>query len=145
MEQSAAPPRLSEKINADGFRRWHEYELTRSFGYLGLGVLALIAALTILEGSFDATSRPEKIFKTVLSFCTLCFAAWSWQRFIHILLFAEHISKQAVCMACKRYGQLTVVGERPSGAGEGSLTCRCKKCASEWEMGYTVESRHDRS
>lgn len=144
MDQSVHKPSLCESINADGFRDWHEYELTRSFGYLALGVLALVASLAIVEGVFSAPSFAEKIFKAFLSFCALCFVAWSWQRFITILLFAENLSRQAVCSGCSRYAQLTIICERgePAG-GQIVLTCRCKKCATEWDMSYAVESGHD--
>lgn len=144
MEPSAPSTSLSQKINADGFRRWHEYELTRSFGYLGLGVLSLVAALAIVEGFFDTPVAAKKIIKAILSFCALCLTAWSWQKFVHILLFAENVSKQAVCANCKRYGQLTVIHERlrPT-KSTGVLTCRCKKCLSEWEMDVGLESGND--
>lgn len=146
MDQSIRRPRLAESINAEGFRGWHEYELTRSFGYLGLGLIALIASLSILESFFSASAIAEKLFKAFLSFCSLCFAAWSWQRFINILLFAESLSKQAICAGCGRYAALKVVDEQPRPAdGLGVLTCRCNKCANEWQMRYELESRHERS
>lgn len=136
MERSVREPNLSESINADGFRRWHEYQLTRSFGYLGLGVLALIASLTIMEGFFDLPSVTGRALKAFLSFCALCFTAWSWRQFINILMQAEHLSRQAFCTACGRYAQLTVIGERFDKTADAPvLTCRCKKCQSEWVMG----------
>ena len=39
MAWGAARETLADQINSNGFRSWHEYELTRSFGYLGLGVI----------------------------------------------------------------------------------------------------------
>lgn len=144
MEQHVRGPNLSESINADGFRRWHEYQLTRSFGYLALGLVALVAALSIMEGLFDAASIAGKLTKAFASFFALCFAAWAWRQFIDILIFAEGLSKQAFCASCGRYAQLTVVRER-SGESVGArvLTCRCKKCQSEWDMGFTPGSAHD--
>lgn len=68
------PPKatLAEQINTTGFRRWHEYELTRSFGYLGLGVLTLFVALAMLEGVFAAPVRLEGGIRLILSFVCLC-------------------------------------------------------------------------
>jgi hypothetical protein len=144
MEESVQTPSLSESINADGFRRWHEYELTRGFGYLALGVLALVASLAILEGILDTGSPAGKLAKAFLSFCALCLTAWSWQRFINILTRAENLSRQAVCSGCGRYAQLTVTRERCVVIDRtGVLSCRCKKCAFEWEMDYTLESSHE--
>lgn len=136
MEQSVHAPNLSESINADGFRRWHEYQLARSFGYLGLGLIALIASLTIMEGFFDVPSAAVKLFKAFLSFCALAFTAWCWRQFIDILMVAESLSRQAFCTACGRYAQLTVIGERVDPTAQAPvLRCRCKKCQSEWDMG----------
>lgn len=146
MNENIRSPRLSKSINTDGFRGWHEYELARSFGYLGLGLIALIAALSILENFFDTPSVAGKLFKAFPSFCALCFAAWSWQRFITTLIFAENLSKQAVCIGCGRYAQLTIIEERVCPADHaGVLTCRCKKCAAEWDMAYALESHHEHS
>ena len=77
------PPKatLAEQINTTGFRRWHEYELTRSFGYLGLGVLTLFVALAMLEGVFAAPVRLEGGIRLILSFVCLWITGWAWLRF----------------------------------------------------------------
>lgn len=144
MDQSFVPPSLSERINTNGFQRWHEYELARSFGYLGLGLIALIGSLAILEGFFDATSVTAKIFKAILSFFPLALAAWSWQRFVQLLLFAEHLSRQAICEGCGRYGKLVVLHEDADPVRQQhALQCRCKKCGTQWEMVCVLESQHE--
>lgn len=134
---------LSEKINADGFRQWHEYELARSFGYLGLGVLSLIAGLALMEGVFDIFATAERWARLVLCFALLCVTGWAWRRFINILLAAEDLSRQAVCQNCQRYGQITALDERSNESRTQRLiTCQCKKCQHVWRLAYHLQSSH---
>lgn len=145
MAQDNGLPTLSEQINSQGFRRWHEYELTRSFGYLGLGLLFLIAGLAIMEGTFDLPNRAERWFKSFLSFFCLCAAGWAWLRFVKILIIAETISRQSVCGNCHRYGQIDILDERlNSEHSEHQMTCRCRKCQHIWQLTYTVQLRDAR-
>lgn len=133
---------LSEKINTDGFRQWHEYELARSFGYLGLGVLSLIAGLALMEGVFEIQRLAERGIKLLACFCLLCVTGWAWFRFINILLTAEDLSRQAVCDNCHRYGQITVLDERSNESlTQRIMTCQCNKCQHQWRLAYTLQSR----
>jgi hypothetical protein len=155
MHAKAGIPAIADKINAEGFRRWHEYELTRSFGYLGLGMLALLAGLSVLEGSLDLTRIADRWLHILLAFAGISAAFWSWQRFIAVLATAETLSRQAVCKQCRRYGQLTVLAERQQPAAdagerpqpdpqERTMTCQCKKCGYTWSATYTEEFRRAR-
>ncbi len=136
---------LIQTINAAGFREWHSYELARSFGYLGLGVVMLVCGLAIMEGVFESSHALETVFKLFLTFFSLCFTGWCWLMFIHILMRAEEIGRQAVCPNCQRYGRLQVltsdVGTEPT---HRQLHCRCIKCGQHWDITYTVQSKHVR-
>jgi hypothetical protein len=138
-------PAVSAQINTNGFRRWHEYELTRSFGYLGLGVLSLIAGLAIMESTFDLPNSAQRWLKLFLSFFCLWGAAWAWLRFVKILIVAEVLSRQSVCDKCQRYGQITILSEDYDAENTAHLlTCRCKKCQHIWQMSYTLQLRDAR-
>ncbi len=138
-------PTISEQINRQGFRRWHEYELARAFGYLGLGVLALVAGLTIMESTFGLPNWSERWFKAFLSFFCLTGAVWAWLRFVKILITAETLSRQSVCQACHRYGQIRVLEDNSDPtSGEHHIICQCKKCEHRWPVTYTVQSRNAR-
>jgi hypothetical protein len=136
---------LAEKINATGFRQWHEYELTRSFGYLGLGVLALVAALAMLEGIFNPNAGLGRWLNILGCFAFLCVTGWSWLQFITILIVAESISRQAVCKRCNRYGAIRIIDERSSpDLSERLLGCECKKCGYRWQASYALQLRDGR-
>jgi hypothetical protein len=136
---------LAEKINENGFRRWHEYELTRSFGYLGLGVLALVAALAMLEGIFSPDAGLVRWLNLFGCFALLCATGWSWLQFITILIIAESISRQAICAQCKRYGAIRILDERSSPTlRERLLSCECKKCGYRWQASYALQWRDGR-
>lgn len=138
-------PAVSDAINANGFRRWHEYELTRSFGYLGLGVLSLIAGLAIMEATFDLANGAQRWLKLFLSFFCLWGAAWAWLRFVKILIVAEVLSRQSVCENCQRYGQITILGQDYDRQNSTHLlSCQCKKCQHIWQMSYTLQLRDAR-
>lgn len=136
---------LSERINSEGFRRWHEYELTRSFGYLGLGVLSLIAALALLEGVLGPAMGLGRWASIVGCFVLLCLTGWSWLQFITILIVAESVSRQATCPQCKHYGAIQIVDERSApDLSERLLTCECKKCRHRWQARYALQLRDGR-
>jgi hypothetical protein len=136
---------LTRKINTSGFRKWYEYELVRSFGFMGLGVLALIAAMAALEGILETPFSLSGVPGYLLTFGGLCLAGWAWLRFVDALTMAETLSRQAICPACKRYGQLSVIDERSTlDQSERVLTVSCKKCQHVWPMVYTLESKHVR-
>jgi len=131
------------KINSAGFRKWYEYELIRAFGFLGLGVLCLVASMASLEDILETRFDLEQAPKYILSFLALVIAGWSWYRFLNILMTAEHVSKQAVCPGCKRYGLFTVTDERSTpDQSERLLSVTCKKCGHGWRLGYPLESKH---
>jgi hypothetical protein len=145
MHNRAGHTALAEQINSNGFRRWHEYELTRSFGYLGLGMLCLLLALAVLEGVFDPVRASERWLRVTISFAGICAALWSWRRFIAMLATAETLSRQAVCAQCRRYGHITVLDERwEKTLTDRIITCRCNKCGHLWSATYTEEFRRAR-
>lgn len=145
MTQHHEPPTISELINRQGFRPWHEYELARAFGYLGLGVLALVAGLTIMEGAFNNPSWSTRWFNAFLSFFCLVGAGWAWLRFVKILILAESLSQQSVCGACQRYGQIRILEDQfDAASGEHHMIGQCKKCSHSWPITYTVQSRNAR-
>jgi hypothetical protein len=134
---------LATQINDRGFRKWHEYELIRAFGFLALGVLGLIAAMASLEGILEARFSLSMFPNYLVSFGGLCLAGWAWLRFVNILGMAEHLSRQAVCSGCERYGLLIVTDERSSANGqERQISVCCKKCQHHWKLFYTLESTH---
>ncbi len=136
---------LAGQINANGFRQWHEYELTRSFGYLGLGVLSMVAGLAFIDGAMALENLLERALKILLSFAGLCLTGWAWIQFILILSVAESISRQAVCAQCHRYGRIDVIDERSSeDLSMKVMTCKCKKCAYIWKINYTLQWRDAR-
>lgn len=136
---------LAEKINTTGFRQWHEYELTRSFGYLGLGVLSLVAALSLLEGVLGPGTGFGRWASVIGCFALLCVTGWAWLRFITILIIAESMSRQAVCSNCKRYGAIRIVDERSTpDLTERLLVCECKKCHHRWQASYALQLRDGR-
>jgi len=137
---SAPQGALAEQINSTGFRRWHEYELARAFGYLGLGVLTIFVALAMLEGVFAAPVRLEGGIRLSLSFLGLCITGWAWLRFIKILVVAESISRQVICKQCQRYGLIRVLREELNQENlEHQMICQCKKCAHIWQLAYTLQ------
>lgn len=139
----AARDSLQTRINADGFRRWYEYELTRAFGYLGLGVLLLVAGMASLEGIFDSPPGWVRLPQYLTTFFCLCGAGWAWMRFVGILFFAENLSQQAVCPQCQRYGAIVVTDERSTPDGvQRLLTANCKKCEHAWQLSFDLESGH---
>jgi hypothetical protein len=145
MGENRDVPSLTKQINDQGFRRWHEYELTRSFGYLGLGLISLIAGLAIMESTFDLPNQLERWFKSFLSFFCLCGAGWAWLRFVKILIVAEGLSRQSVCSSCRRYGRIRILDETMDVANaEQRLTCQCVKCGHIWEISTTVQLRNAR-
>jgi hypothetical protein len=134
---------LATQINDRGFRKWHEYELVRAFGFLGLGVLGLIAAMASLEGILETRFSLAMLPKYLVSFGGLCVAGWAWVRFVSILGLAENLSRQAICPGCQRYGLLIVTDERSSADGqERQISVCCKKCQHNWKLFYTLESSH---
>lgn len=136
---------LAEQINSAGFRRWHEYELARSFGYLGLGVLSLIAGLALLEGVLDPGLSLGRALSLGGCFALMCLTGWSWLQFILILIVAESVSRQAICQQCKRYGAILIVDERTSpDLSERILGCECKKCGHRWQASYALQLRDGR-
>lgn len=136
---------LQSRINAEGFRPWYEYELARSFGYLGMGVLLLVAGMASMEGIFDSSPGWVRLPQYLSTFVCLAIAGWAWLRFIHILFFAENLSRQAICPACGRYGAIMITDERSTPDGlERVLTAQCKKCSHNWPLSYTLESSHAR-
>lgn len=136
---------LAEQINSNGFRRWHEYELTRSFGYLGVGMIGLVAGLALTDGVMEIQNLPDRLFRITLSFAALWFTGWSWLKFILILIVAESVSRQAICDHCHRYGRIEIMDERSSeDLSTKVLTCRCQKCGHIWKMHYTLQWRDAR-
>ena len=131
----------AQQINANGFRRWYEYQLARSFGFLGLGLLTLVAGLAFVEGIFDQRSSWGSIPDYVAAFASLCVTGWSWLRFTHLLLNAEAMSRQAICPACARYGQIRVLDDSVAEtSGERTMQVECKKCQHAWPLSYTPDS-----
>ena len=136
---------VAEKINQSGFRRWHEYELARSFGYLALGVLSLVAALALLEGVLNPSVGFGRWMNLAGCFALLCVTGWAWLQFISILILAESVSRQAVCAQCKRYGSIRIFDERSSpDLSERLLGCECKKCGHRWQASYALQLRDGR-
>jgi hypothetical protein len=134
---------IAKQINAKGFRKWHEYELVRAFGFLGLGVLGLIAAMASLEGILETRFSLAMLPKYLVTFGGLCLAGWAWIRFVSILGLAENLSRQAICPNCKRYGLLIVTDERSSpDQQERMISVTCKKCQHAWKLVYTLESMY---
>lgn len=136
---------VSERINESGFRQWHEYELARSFGYLGLGVMALVAALALLEGVLNPGTGLGRWLNILACFALLCVTGWSWLQFISILIVAESVSRQAICSQCTRYGAIRIFDERSSpDLSERILGCECKKCGHRWQASYALQLRDGR-
>ena len=136
---------LADKINEAGFRQWHEYELVRSFGYLAMGVLALIAALALLEGVLSPNTGVGRWISLGACFGLLCLTGWSWLQFLRILIVAESVSRQAICTQCQRYGSIRIVDERTSpDLSERLLGCECKKCGHRWQASYALQLRDGR-
>lgn len=134
---------LREKINENGFRRWYEYELVRSFGYLGLGLLVLLAGLISIEGVFDFSRFADRWIQLLGAFAAISFAGWAWYQFVRILLNAEYVSEQAICPGCQRYGLLKAIQDYPSAQPDQRiLSVQCNKCDRVWRLAYALESRH---
>jgi hypothetical protein len=137
---------LGYRINESGFRDWYQYELARSFGYLALGLIALILGLISMEGVFQFRGEANRWLQLVTSFAALCVTGWTWLQFIKLLLNAESISSQAVCRKCSKYGQFEAKEDlATSEPEERVLKVQCKRCQHTWAMFYTVQSGHDKT
>ena len=122
---------LAEGIRKHGFRKWYERELLQSHAHLLLLFLCSIGLLASF-GVYSAQAPLGERVRDVLAIVLLAAVGlWSLRRYLFLLMHAEQVANQAVCLECKTYGRLLLVDARPA---TQAVTVRCRKCEHEWTI-----------
>jgi glucan phosphoethanolaminetransferase (alkaline phosphatase superfamily) len=122
---------LAEGIRKHGFRKWYERELLQSHAHLLLLFvcsIGLLASFGVYSAQASVRERVLDIMAIVLLFVV---GLWSLRRYLYLLMHAEQIANQAVCIVCKTYGRFLLVDARPEAQ---AVTVRCRKCEHEWTI-----------
>ena len=109
-----------------GFRRWHERQLYRSFGWLTLRILCGVAFAAMLEGLRTPGVGPYVTAVVLYGVGLLAIAAW--RRFWTMLSLAQHSANRAVCRECGAYGLFDV---RLDGR---RIPATCRSCGNRWTI-----------
>jgi predicted Zn finger-like uncharacterized protein len=122
---------LAEGIRKHGFRKWYERELLQSHAHLLLLFLCSIGLLASF-GVYSAQAPLGERARDVLAIVLLAAVGlWSLRRYLYLLMHAEQVANQAVCIQCKTYGRFLLVDARPAAQ---AVTVRCRKCEHEWTI-----------
>jgi len=131
---------LAEGIRKIGFRSWHERQLLQSHLYLASSLLCVIAVLAAAEGFSTRELSFDFFVGLVVMLVGSAIGAWTFLRYIRMLVVAQHAADRSVCGKCKTYGLLEATGSgAPSGRDGTDLVIaptrvRCRKCGNEWTI-----------
>lgn len=131
---------LAEGIRRIGFRRWHERQLLQSHLYLASALLCLIAVLAAAEGFSTREVSFDFFVGLVVMLVGSAIGAWTFMRYIRMLVVAQQAADRSVCGKCKTYGLLEATASvAPSGRDGNDLVIaptrvRCRKCGNEWTI-----------
>ncbi len=139
------PPTVDEltaAFRARGYRRWYERQLLQGHGWLILLILAMVAATIGGEVARLGRDWLASIVDLALIFGCLCVVWIAWRRYVHAMVLAESIARQARCPRCEGYGFRTasarIAGEDPD--GQGGIEVHCIRCPARWTVYCPDES-----
>lgn len=131
---------LAEGIRKIGFRSWHERQLLQSHLYLASSLLCVIAVLAAAEGFSTRELSFDFFVGLVVMLVGSAIGAWTFLRYIRMLVAAQYAADRSVCARCKTYGLLEATGA-PGSAGKqdadveiAPTRVRCRKCGNEWTI-----------
>lgn len=131
---------LAEGIRKIGFRSWHERQLLQSHLYLASSLLCVIAVLAAAEGFSTRELSFDFFVGLVVMLVGSAIGAWTFLRYIRMLVVAQYAADRSVCGKSKIYGLLEATGSgAPSGRDGTDLVIaptrvRCRKCGNEWTI-----------
>jgi len=124
---------LPDALRKHGFRKWYERELLGSHAHLVLLFLCSIGLLATSE--FFSLSAPlsDQLADAAAVILFVAVGVRSLRRYLYLLMHAEQVANQAVCLKCESYGRFSLIDENH---GENVIRVRCKKCQHEWPISH---------
>jgi hypothetical protein len=121
---------LADGVRRVGFRKWYERELLSSHAHMLLALLATIALMASME-AFSGSSLSDKLVNVLFVLASGGIGLWALRRYLYLLMHAEEVANQAVCVRCQEYGRFDVAGEDRR---NGEVTVCCRKCQHQWTI-----------
>ena len=124
---------LPDGLRKHSFRKWYERELFSSHAHMLLLFLCTIGLLATFEVYSRSASLVDQVVDVVAVILFTAVGVWSLRRYLYLLMHAEQVANQAVCVRCETYGRFSLVEEDRPG---GQVKVRCKKCQHEWPISH---------
>ena len=122
---------LADGIRKHGFRKWYERELMQSHAHLLLLFLCSIGLMTAFAAYGGEAALSQRLTDVASIALMAAVGLWSLRRYLFLLMHAEQVASQAVCMACQTYGRFRLADGTKNDQG---LRVRCRKCEHEWTI-----------
>lgn len=126
---------LVQAIQRQGFRKWYERELLVSHLHLVLLLLCTVALLGALE-VFSQPGANKLLMLASVALATVI-GLWALRRYFVLLMRAERLGNQAVCVACGVYGRWAVQEQVAADEAMGQpmqMKVRCRACGVQWTI-----------
>ena len=133
---------LAAAFRARGYRGWYERQLLQGHGWLILLILSLVAAAIGAEVARLGRDWLGSFVDLTLIFGCLCVVWLAWRRYVHAMVLAESIARQARCPGCEWYGfraaSVRVAGKGSD--GQCGIEVDCARCPARWTVYAPDES-----
>ena len=123
--------KLNDGIRRWGFMTWYSRELTQAHLRLVLLLFSAIGLFAAVELLGREAPPGRQLLNAFLLLVCLVVGLWSLRGYLHLMMRAEGIAKQAVCENCKAYGRLKL--STPE-ARDGLVSVACRRCAHAWQI-----------
>jgi hypothetical protein len=81
--------------------------------------------------AFSSGNRSDRLMNGLLFLASGAIGLWALRRYLYLLMHAEEVANQAVCVLCQEYGRFDVAGEDRR---NGEVTVCCRKCQHQWTI-----------
>jgi ABC-type nickel/cobalt efflux system permease component RcnA len=122
---------LAEGIRKHGFRKWYERELLRSHAHLALVFVCMVGILVAIDAASRLRSWADQFTDGLSLLLCAGVGLWALRRYLHLLMHAETVAKQADCARCKAYGRIALL--RSDARGD-CVQVQCRKCGHVWHI-----------
>lgn len=122
---------LLEGIRRLGFRKWYARELGQSHVHLALTFLCAVGLIGAFDAAMHFTSWSDRVIDALAIVICGATGFWALRRYLHLLMHAEYVAKQADCPQCGVYARFTLVEGESS---QQTATVRCRACAHQWSI-----------
>jgi hypothetical protein len=123
--------KLAAGIRKHGFRKWYERQLLRSHAHLALTFLCLIGLLGAFEAATSFRDWDDRLIDITAILVCSGTGLWALRRYLHLLLHAEAVARQADCPSCGAYARFRLVG---ADALDERACVACRLCCHQWTI-----------